>query len=81
MNNLLRGGLAGAAAYKFGGGIISTILIFILVFWLLVNVSKREAGRGFFIRRPAYSFQLNKGSVEYRGDERAPRFLVKSHRH
>ena len=35
MNNLLRGGLAGAAAYKFGGGIISTILIFILVFWLL----------------------------------------------
>lgn len=35
MNNLLRGGLAGAAAYKFGGGIFSTILIFILVFWLL----------------------------------------------
>ena len=35
MNNLLRGGLAGAAAYKFGGGIISTILIFVLVFWLL----------------------------------------------
>jgi len=35
MNNLLRGGIAGAAAYKFGGGIISTILIFILVFWLL----------------------------------------------
>ncbi len=35
MNNLLRGGLAGGVAYKFGGGIISTILIFILVFWLL----------------------------------------------
>jgi hypothetical protein len=35
MNNLLRGGLAGAAAYKLGGGIVSTILIFILVFWLL----------------------------------------------
>jgi len=35
MNNLLRGGLAGAAAYKFGGGIISMILIFLVVFWLL----------------------------------------------
>jgi hypothetical protein len=35
MNNLLRGGLAGAAAYKFGGGIFSMILIFIVVFWLL----------------------------------------------
>ena len=35
MNNLLRGGLAVAAAYKFGGGLISTILIFVFVFWLL----------------------------------------------
>lgn len=35
MNNLLRGGLAGAAAYKLGGGLISTILIFLVVFWLL----------------------------------------------
>ncbi len=35
MQGPLRGILAGAAAWKFGGGIISTILIFILVFWLL----------------------------------------------
>jgi hypothetical protein len=35
MNDLLRGALAGAAAWKFGGGIISTILIFLAVFWLL----------------------------------------------
>ncbi len=35
MNNLLRGGLAGAAAWKFGGGLISSILIFMLVFFLL----------------------------------------------
>jgi hypothetical protein len=35
MNNLLRGGLAGLAAWKLGGGIIGTILIFLLVFWLL----------------------------------------------
>jgi hypothetical protein len=35
MNDLFRGLLAGAAAWKLGGGIISTILIFIVVFWLL----------------------------------------------
>jgi hypothetical protein len=35
MNDLLKGALAGAAAWKFGGGIISTILIFMMVFWLL----------------------------------------------
>jgi hypothetical protein len=35
MEGPLRGILAGAAAGKFGGGCISTILIFIIVFWLL----------------------------------------------
>ncbi len=35
MGNLLRGVVAGAAAWKLGGGLISTILIFIVVFWLL----------------------------------------------
>jgi hypothetical protein len=35
MRDLFRGLLAGAAAWKFGGGIISTIIIFVLVFWLL----------------------------------------------
>ncbi len=35
MNNLVRGGLAGVAAWKLGGGVISTILIFLLVFFLL----------------------------------------------
>jgi hypothetical protein len=35
MNNLLRGLIAGGAAYKFGGGLISMILIFVVVFWLL----------------------------------------------
>ena len=32
---LLRGGLAAAGAWKLGGGIISTVLIFILLYWLL----------------------------------------------
>lgn len=35
MNNLFRGLLAGAAAWKLGGGVITTILIFLVVFWLL----------------------------------------------
>ena len=35
MNNPLRGLIAGIAAWKLGGGCISTILIFILVYWLL----------------------------------------------
>lgn len=35
MNGLFRGALAGAAAWKFGGGLVSTILIFMFVFWLL----------------------------------------------
>ncbi|CAN5750505.1 hypothetical protein BH24ACI1_BH24ACI1_18320 [soil metagenome] len=35
MGDLLRGAVAGAAAWKLGGGLISTIIIFVLVFWLL----------------------------------------------
>lgn len=37
---LLRGGLAAAGAWKLGGGLISTILIFLLLYWIL----------GFFMR-------------------------------
>jgi hypothetical protein len=32
---LVRAGVAGLAAWKFGGGIIGTIIIFLLVYWLL----------------------------------------------
>jgi len=39
MQGPLRGLLAGAAAWKFGGGCFSTILIFIIVFWLLGYVN------------------------------------------
>lgn len=35
MRNLIRTGLAGAAAWKWGGGIIGTILVFLLAYWLL----------------------------------------------
>ena len=35
MGDIFKSVVAGAAAWKFGGGLVSTILIFILVFWLL----------------------------------------------
>ncbi len=38
MNNLAKGCLAGYGAKKLGGGCLSTILIFILLWWLLGNV-------------------------------------------
>lgn len=38
MSGLIRTGLAGYGAMKLGGGCISTILIFILLYWLLGSV-------------------------------------------
>jgi hypothetical protein len=35
MNNLFRGLLAGYGAKKLGGGCFSTIIIFLLLWWLL----------------------------------------------
>ena len=35
MGDLFKGLVAGAAAWKFGGGLVSMIIIFVLVFWLL----------------------------------------------
>ncbi len=35
MNNLVRGLIAGYGAKKLGGGCFSTIIIFIVLFWLL----------------------------------------------
>ncbi len=32
---LLRGGLAGVGAWKWGGGIIGTILLFLFLYWIL----------------------------------------------
>lgn len=32
---LLRSGLAAAAAWKWGGGILGTIIVFLLAYWLL----------------------------------------------
>jgi hypothetical protein len=37
MRGPLRGLLAGAAAYRFGGGCLGTLIVFVLVFWLLGN--------------------------------------------
>ncbi len=38
MRELFRAGLAGLGAWKLGGGLISTILIFILLYWLLGKI-------------------------------------------
>lgn len=35
MNDGLRGLIAGVGAWKLGGGCFSTIIIFLLLFWLL----------------------------------------------
>lgn len=38
MNNGLRAGLAGLGAWKLGGGCLSTIAIFVILYWLLGRV-------------------------------------------
>ena len=35
MSGLLRTGAAGYGAYKLGGGCVSTVLIFIVLYWIL----------------------------------------------
>jgi len=38
MRNVFRAGLAGLGAWKLGGGCLTTILIFMLLYWLLGKV-------------------------------------------
>lgn len=35
MNKILKTGIAGVAAWKLGGGIIGTVLLFVLIYFLL----------------------------------------------
>jgi hypothetical protein len=35
MSKLLRGGAAGLGAWKLGGGLVSTVLVFFLLWWVL----------------------------------------------
>jgi len=35
MSKLFKGLAAGAAAYKWGGGCLGTVLVFVVVYWLL----------------------------------------------
>lgn len=35
MSDVVRGLIAGAGAYKLGGGCFSTVLIFLVLFWAL----------------------------------------------
>ncbi|WP_162441256.1 hypothetical protein [Rhodocytophaga rosea] len=67
MNNFFRALIAGAAAKKFGGGCLGTIVIFILV-WVALgycnNTSKRrepvyKEKTGINISKPAKQISLN----------------------
>lgn len=42
MNNLVRGLIAGYGAKKLGGGCLSTILIFIVIYWALGTCNRKE---------------------------------------
>jgi hypothetical protein len=35
MNRLIRTGIAGFAAYKWGGGLIGALIIFVIIYYLL----------------------------------------------
>lgn len=35
MNNLVKSGIAGFAAWKWGGGIVGGIILFVIIFYLL----------------------------------------------
>jgi len=43
MNNFLRTIIAGWGAKKLGGGCLSTILVFIIIYWALGNCNSRTA--------------------------------------
>jgi hypothetical protein len=55
MNKLFRGLIAGYGAKKLGGGCISTILIFILIYWALgtCNRSPQPVKQGMKQQLPA----------------------------
>lgn len=38
MNNLLKTGIAGFAAWKWGGGLIGALLLFVVIYFLLGKV-------------------------------------------
>jgi hypothetical protein len=42
MNNFLRTIIAGWGAKKLGGGCLSTILVFIIIYWALGNCNSRS---------------------------------------
>ena len=42
MNNFLRTIIAGWGAKKLGGGCLSTILVFIIIYWALGNCNSRK---------------------------------------
>lgn len=43
MNNLFRGLIAGYGAKKLGGGCLSTVLIFIVIYWALGTCNRQTS--------------------------------------
>lgn len=63
MNNLVRSLIAGYGAKKLGGGCISTILIFIVIYWALGTCNNQTNNnnvqtRRTYIQQPVHSDKL-----------------------
>ena len=63
MNNLVRSLIAGYGAKKLGGGCISTILIFIVIYWALGTCNNQTNNnnvqtRHTYIQQPVHSDRL-----------------------
>lgn len=62
MNKLFRALIAGYGAKKLGGGCLSTILIFLLIYWALGNCNSNAATRP---ARPASLIQETKVATNF----------------
>ena len=60
MNNFFRAILAGAAAKKFGGGCLGTIVIFVIV-WVALG----QCGSNFKAKSPANDTKTKKAATTY----------------
>jgi len=67
MNNFLRTIIAGYGAKKLGGGCLSTILIFIVIYWALgnCNSNNRQA-----TPRPAFLIQEKNVAANYESNKK-----------
>jgi len=65
MNNFFRAIIAGYGAKKLGGGCLSTILIFVVIYWALGNCN---SSRNTAPARPASLIQERKVAANFEGN-------------